>query len=352
VTDLDDLGVLRGADPGGMLAAVGGLSEQCRRSYEAGHATEGLPSAEGVTAIAVCGMGGSAVAGDVFRALYVDRLGVPVQVVRGPSLPEFCGLHTLVVASSYSGNTAESLACFEEAVHRGCRIVAVTSGGRMADRTAELDLARVAVPAGFQPRAALGWLALGTLGAIEAMGLIPSLAGDVDEAATELASLAASLAPEVPTEQNLAKRVALAATSRTPVIWGAEGFAAVAAMRWKTQFNENAKVPAFFSSVPELDHNEIVGWSAGTGERFLLVALRAEGEHPEIAPRFPLSEDIARRAGVQVEEVWARGRSALARLLTLVTVGDFASVYLALARGVDPTPVEVVEQLKRSLAGG
>lgn len=335
-----------------MLVAVGGLSENCRRGYEVGRATEGFPSAEGVTAIAVCGMGGSAVAGDVFRALYVERLGVPIQVVRSPSLPEFCGLHTLVVASSYSGNTAETLACFEEAVRRGCQVVAVTSGGRLADRAAELGLARVRVPTGFQPRAALGWLALGMLGVIEAMGVVSSLAADVDEAAAELASLAASLGPAVPTAENLAKRIALAATSRTPIIWGAEGYAAVAAMRWKTQVNENAKVPAFHSSMSELDHNEIVGWSAGMGERFLLVALRSEDERPEIAPRFPLSEDIARRAGVQVEEVWAHGRSALARLLTLVTVGDFASVYLALARGIDPTPVEVVEQLKRSLAGG
>jgi glucose/mannose-6-phosphate isomerase len=334
-----------------MLAAVGGLSEDCRHGYGVGRATEGLPSAEGVTAIAVCGMGGSAVAGDVFRALYVERLGLPIQVVRSPSLPEFCGPRTLVVASSYSGNTAETLTCFEEAVRRGCRVVAVTSGGCLGDRAAELGLARVVIPTGYQPRAALGWLALGTLGAIEAMGLVPPLAADVDDAATELASLVTSLAPEVPTAENPAKRIAVAATSRTPVVWGAEGYAAVAAMRWKTQFNENAKVPAFHSSMSELDHNEIVGWSAGEGERYLLIALRAEGEHPEIGPRFPLSEDIARRAGARVEEVWARGRSALARLLTLITVGDFASVYLALARGVDPTPVEVVERLKRSLAG-
>lgn len=349
---LDDPNALRVADPGGMLAAVGGLSDHCRQGYEAGRAPEGFPSADGVTAIAVCGMGGSAVAGDVFRALYVDRLGVPVQVVRSPSLPEFCGPHTLVIGSSYSGNTAETLACFEEAVRRGCRVVVVASGGRLADRAAELGLARVAIPTGFQPRAALGWLALGTLGALDAMGVIPPLGTNLDEAAAELASLAASLAPEVPVEQNLAKRVALAATSRTPVVWGAEGFAAVAAMRWKTQFNENAKVPAFFSSMPELDHNEVVGWSAETGERFLLVALRHEGEQSEVVPRFPLSEDIARKAGAHVEEVWAHGRSPLARLLTLVMIGDFASVYLALARGVDPTPVEVVERLKRALAGG
>jgi glucose/mannose-6-phosphate isomerase len=334
-----------------MLSAAAGLVDHCRDGYEAGASAAGLPSAEGITAIAFCGMGGSAIAGDVLRALYVDRLGVPIQVVRSPSLPEFCGPHTLVLVSSYSGNTAEALACFAEAVRRGCRIVAVTSGGTLGEGAAELGLARVAVPTGFQPRAAIGWLSLGSLGALEAMGVVPPFAADLKETRTELSSLAASLAPDVPVVDNAAKRIALAALDRVPVVWGAEGIGSVAAMRWKTQFNENAKVPAFSSSMSELDHNEVVGWAAGSGERFLLVVLRHEGEHPELASRFQLSIDIARDAGMHAKEVWARGRSSLARLLTLVTVGDFTSIYLAIARGVDPTPVEVIDRLKRALAG-
>lgn len=349
--DLDDAAAVRAAG-GGMLGAVAGLSEHCRAGYAAGLATKGLPRADGLAGIAFCGMGGSAVAGDVLRTLYVDRVPLPVQVVRAPSLPASCGPDTLVIASSYSGNTAETLGCFDEAVRRGCRVAAVTSGGALAERAAELGIARVAVPTGFQPRAALGWLSLGVLGALEAMGAIPSLADDLEEATAELASLAASLGPDGPTADHQAKRIALAASDRVPVVWGAEGIGSVAAMRWKTQFNENAKVPAFSSSMSELDHNEIVGWSAGLGERFLVVALRHEGEHPELVPRFPLSLDIARASGAQVEEVWALGRSPLARLLTLVTVGDFVSVYLAIVRGVDPTPVEVVERLKRALSGG
>jgi len=134
------------------------------------------------------------------------------------------------------------------------------------------------------------------------------------------------------------------------VVWGAEGIGAVAASRWKTQMNENAKVPAFSSSLPELDHNEVVGWSAGTGERFFLVALRHGGEHPDVAARFPPSIEIARAAGVIAEEVRASGRSALARLLSLVVLGDFTSIYLGLLRGFDPRPVEAVDRLKRTLA--
>jgi glucose/mannose-6-phosphate isomerase len=134
------------------------------------------------------------------------------------------------------------------------------------------------------------------------------------------------------------------------VIWGAAGIAAVAAARWKAEWNENAKLPAFASALPELDHNEVVGWSEGRGEPFFLVALRHAGENPEIAARFPLSIEIARSSGMEVEEVWAGGDSALARLLELVLRGDLASTYVAIARGVDPSPIEAIARLKQALA--
>jgi glucose/mannose-6-phosphate isomerase len=133
------------------------------------------------------------------------------------------------------------------------------------------------------------------------------------------------------------------------VIWGAEGIAAVAAARWKAQCNENAKVPAFWAALPELDHNELVGWSEGRGGGFFLVALRHQGEHPEVAARFPLSIEIARASGLEVDEVVAGGRSALARLIHLVLRGDLVSTYLGIARGVDPSPIEAIERLKRAL---
>ncbi len=350
--DLDDEPAVRAADPGDMLTAVAALADHCRAGYAAGKNSTDLPDAEGITGVAFCGMGGSAVAGDVARSLFAERLGVPVQVVRSPVLPEWCGPHALVLICSYSGNTAEAISCFEEAIRRGCRIVAITSGGELGARVTGQELGRTPVPSGFQPRAAVGFLSLGALGALEAMGVLPLMSPDLDEAAAELEALSATLAPEVPTVDNLAKRIALAASDRVPVVWGAEGIASVAAMRWKTQFNENAKVPAFASSMSELDHNEVVGWSEGSGERFVVFALRHDGEHPQLSSRFPLSVEIARDAGARTEEVWAHGRSGLARLLTLVMVGDHASTYLAIVRGVDPTPVDAIERLKLALAKG
>lgn len=350
MTVLDDRAAMRAVDPGGMLDIVTGLAAQCREGHALGLGARVAPEAEGITSIVFCGMGGSAIAGDVVAALAAPRARVPVLVVRTPRLPAFCGPHTLVVASSYSGDTAETLALFEDAAGRGCRMIAVTAGGQLGRRADELDVGRVVVPQGFMPRAAFGYLCLGALGALEAVGVMPSHAGDLDEAVDEMARVIAEAGPDVPSATNPAKELALAIGERVPVVWGAEGIGVVAAMRWKCQFNENAKVPSFASALPELDHNEVVGWSAGRGDAFAIVALRHPGEHADIAARFPLSQEIAGGSGAHVREVSSRGGSELARLLSLVQVGDLVSTYLAIARGVDPSPIEAIASLKRALA--
>jgi glucose/mannose-6-phosphate isomerase len=351
VTDLDDPQALRLADPQGMLDAVLGMPSHCRAAYDSACSTEGLPSAKDVTSVTFCGMGGSAVSGDVVRSVFLERLGLPVEVNRAPVLPEHCDSHTLVVCSSYSGNTAETLAAFRAALKRGCRVLVVTSGGTIAEEAAKAGIAIVRVPPGFQPRAALGHLGFASLGALETMGILPPLATDVGEAIAEVEGMLVAMGPDVPTEDNPAKTLATRIGERFPVIWGADGIGSVAAARWKTQMNENGKLPAFWSSMSELDHNELVGWTAPFGERFFVVGLRHDGEDPQLPPRFPLSYDIVRAAGGEVEEVNARGISALARLMSLVIFGDLTSVYLAIARGVDPTPVPVIERLKAALAG-
>jgi glucose/mannose-6-phosphate isomerase len=350
VIDLDRVEALGALDRSDMLGTVAALPGHCREAYDAARGLE-LPSAEGVNALTYCGMGGSAVAGDVVRAVFRDRLNVPVEVNRGHELPRYAGPHTLVVVSSFSGNTAETLSGFREAVRRGCRVVAVTSGGTLAAEAADAGVPVVPVPGGFQPRAALGHLGFASLGALEAMGLLPDLTDDVEETVTELEGLVERLGPHVPAERNPSKALAARIGDRVPIVWGAEGIGSVAAMRWKTQLNENGKVPAFWSAMSELDHNEVVGWIAPSGHPFSLIALRHDGEHPEIAERFPLSYQIARDAGMENAEVRAAGRSTLARLMSLIIVGDYTSVYVGLRRGVDPTPVVVLDRLKAALAG-
>jgi glucose/mannose-6-phosphate isomerase len=333
-----------------MLGTVAALPEHIEAGYASGLATTGLPALDGVTSVVFCGMGGSAVAGDILRQTFRGRLSVPVDVNRTPALPEYAGPHTLVIASSFSGGTSETLSSVEEAIRRGCRMLAITSGGRLRALCEEHAIATASVPTGFQPRAALGHLTFAMLGALEAAGLVPSIAGDVQETLTSIRGLIAGMTPDVPLADNPAKELAAWLGDRVPVMWGADGVGAVAAMRWKTQCNENGKVPAWYSAMSELDHNEVVGWVRPYGSLHAVIALRSDHELHEIAARFPLSLDIARGAGAEVREVAVPGRGALATLLSLVTIGDFATCYVALRRGVDPTPVEVIQGLKAALA--
>ena len=348
--DLDDLGAVQAHDPGGMVAVVGQLGSHCRDGYANGTGAGSLPDLVDVRSVVYCGMGGSAVAGDVLRSVFRDRLGVPVEVNRSAELPEHAGPHSLVVACSYSGETAETLTAFREAMKRGCRSIVITSGGTIANEAAEAGVPVVRVPGGFQPRAALGWLACTAIGALEAAGLLPPMAADVEETVEVLEQRAGACAAGVRTEDNPAKRLAIAIGDRVPVIWGAEGIGAVAAARWKTQMNENGKIPAWWSSMSELDHNEVVGWTEPYGRGHAVLALRTDGEAPETAERFPLSLRIAEEAGAFTEEIRTHARSALARLFDLIVRGDHVSVYVGIRRGVDPTPVDVITRLKAALA--
>jgi glucose/mannose-6-phosphate isomerase len=349
VTDLNDVDALRALDAGDMLGAVASLPRHARDGYEAALATDGLPQADGVTGITFCGMGGSAIAGDVLRATYGDRLTLPVEVNRSPVLPAWVGPHSLVICSSYSGSTAETLACFDEARVRGARIVPITSGGTLGERAAELGMAAIRIPGGYLPRAALGYLAFALLGAIEAVGLLPRLADDVHDAIALMEPLAGKLGPDVPSERNEAKSLAMRIGDRQPVIWGADGVGSAAAARWKAQMNENGKVPAWAASLPELDHNEVVGWSGERGRGSFIVALRDEAEHPDVSVRFPISLEIAHDAGAGNEQVWATGRNRLARFCSLAVMGDYTSCYVGLLHGFDPSPIDAIVRLKTFL---
>ncbi len=348
--DLDEASALRAADPSDMLGVVGAFADHVAQAYAAGLATPDPPSVDGVTSVAFCGMGGSAVAGDVLKQVFRDRLGVPIDVNRSPVLPKFAGPDTLAVVSSYSGDTSETLSAFSQAEARGCRIVAVTGGGALGAACAARGLTVVPIPGGLQPRAALGHLAFSMLGALESCGLLPPLAAEVGETVDEVRGLLAGLGPDVPTDANVAKQLAVWLGDRVPVVWGAEGVGSLAAMRWKTQLNENGKVPAWHAAMSELNHNEVVGWVPPFGEGHAVFALRHEGEHAELAERFSLTIPLVEEAGLEVREVHARGRSALSMALSLVVLGDMTSCYVGLRRGVDPTPVDIITRLKAALS--
>ncbi len=261
-------------------------------------------------------------------------------MVRGYAPEPWLDSDTLVLCSSYSGNTEETLACFEAAGAAGAPRVALTTGGALAERARAEDVPVIGVPSGFQPRAAVVYMTVGALGCAAAAGAAPDLRSEVEGAAEVLEALADDPEP-----------AALAESLREtlPVVHGAE-LTAAPARRWKGQLNENAKVAASFSELPEANHNEIEGWSWGIEHAPLsAVLLTAPGLHERVARRVELTAALLRERGVPVHEVAARGETPVAHVLSLVMLGDLMSVRLAELLGVDAGPVEALEAFKRAL---
>jgi glucose/mannose-6-phosphate isomerase len=347
-TSLDDPAALAAADPGGMLEAAARLGPQLRAGFDIG--SQAHPGDLGdCTTVVVCGMGGSGIAGDVARSLLGARLPFPIIASKGDALPAFCGPHTLVFAVSYSGATRETLACHQVAIERGCRVVTVGAGGALEQQARRAGGTHLRVPDDVPvPRAALGYLTGALLGWLDGEAGL-DLRGPIAEAARFVESLETTYAAGQPSEQNEAKALAAWLLGRTPVIWGSEGLMEAAALRLKNQVNENAKLPAFSSVLPELAHNEIEGWGPGLGEGFGVVALRHDGEAPRVAERFDATVALAADAGLGVRQVRVAGAGPFERLFGSILLGDFASTYLALLRGVDPMPIPILTGLKARL---
>lgn len=346
---LEDSAALRAGDPQGMLAAFADTGRQLRSAYAAARSSA-IPFAGEVRGVAVCGMGGSAAAGDVAAAAFADRASIPVVTLRGYGVPRGYGEEHLVLCVSYSGDTEETVAAFAQARARGCTAVAVCGGGALAAAARDADLPAVLIPTDAPvPRAGLGSLVGGVLGSLVAAGALTGVDDEVEAAATTLDRLAEELGPEAPSS-NEAKDVAAWVGERIPLIWGSEGVSAAAAWRWKTAFNENAEVPSFASTLPELDHHEVVGWTAKRGEGFCLLILREAGEHERVQARLDATFEELADSGLEWREVAARGETPLGRCLSLALVGDMASAYHAVARGIDPAGMDALVRIKERLS--
>jgi glucose/mannose-6-phosphate isomerase len=333
-----------------MLDALTRTGDQLRVAYRAARSA-GLPFAGAIRSVTFCAMGGSAAAGEAAVAAFGDRVRVPMLTLRGYRVPGGYGADDLVLCVSYSGNTEETVAALGAARDRGCSVVAVCGGGRLAEMAAEADSPVVRIPADAPvPRAGLGSLVGGVVGALAGTGILSGVDDEVEASATTVGGLAEQVGPETPPGANEAKDVAAWVGDRIPVVWGSEGVSAAAAWRWKTAFNENAEIPAFASALPELDHHEIVGWSDKRGRGFCLVILREEGEHDSVQPRLDATLEEMSGSGLEWREVRARGPSPLARYMSLALLGDLASAYHALARGIDPAAMDSLTRVKSRLA--
>jgi len=344
---LDDVDGMKDLDRSGMLDAVGAFPDQLKHAMLIGQGVD-YPKVM-PTHVVVAGMGGSGISGQLLADWAFDRLDVPVSVVNDYHLPSFCGNRTLVFVESYSGNTEETLSCFEEATVRGCPTVAITSGGELASRARQQGVTLVEIPDDLPvPRAATAYLFVPLLMGLEGMGLA-YVTDELREAVRVLSTLQTEMAPRVPTESNSAKQLALALEGTVPVVYG-QGILRAAARRWRTQLNENPKMLARDDFIPECNHNDTPAWGgSGNTDLFSVVLLRDSIEPQEVTDRLELTREIAFSRAKVVTEVRARGEGALARMMSAMYVGDYASLYLAFLRGMDPAPVDMIEDLKKAL---
>jgi len=340
---LDDPALLSRADVSGMLGQMASFPSQLRASLS--------PAVQrGISAdkVLIGGLGGSAMGGDIVAEYMASRSPAPAAVVRDVALPRWVDRRTLVILISYSGNTRETLALYEAARGRAGHITVITSGGAIARQAEEAGDELIMVPSGLQPRAALGHLLGSAAGVVEAAGLAP-MASEVRALLPALEALLERLRPKSPVERNVAKRVAQDLVGSVPFVYAPRSIRS-AATRWQTQINENAKMLCLSGEVPEMDHNQIVGWIDGERDRRNRpVVLRPRSESGMSAHILQTTIDLLADSGLDPVVVDLEGETALSSALQGVMVGDFVSYYLAVLKGVDPLPVPSITELKRRL---
>jgi glucose/mannose-6-phosphate isomerase len=336
VSDATD--ALRSVDSGAQLDAVIAIPDHLRDALWRVESAALEPSR--ASGLIVCGMGGSAVGGELAAAAFGDRLALPLSTVREYELPPWTPPDRTVLCSSYSGETEETLACYAAAEAVGARRIVATTGGALAESARRDGVPVIGLPAGLEPRAAVAYM-------FTVAAEVATLSGVADGIRTEIDSSAAHLEQA---RDGLAERAAELAAEldgTTPVIYGSDLTVPVA-YRWKCELNENAKVPAFSNELPELDHNEIAGW-AGATEGFSAVFLEDRDQHPRERQRFELTAGLIEPHAARLVRLETEGETRTERLLHAVMLGDLLSLHMAARRGVDPTPVEVLERLKDEL---
>jgi glucose/mannose-6-phosphate isomerase len=335
-------------DKSDMLGTIASLPGQLRGGLDIGlRAWEGLGGLE-PGEIVVAGMGGSAIGADVLRAYLVGRGSGPVFVCRDYDLPAFVGPGTLVVVSSYSGNTEEALSCLEDGVRRGADMVCISTGGTVIKRARGLGLPHAVIPAGLPPRGALGYSFAPLLALASAVGFHEHDPGEYAECVDVLERLI-GLYSDLDGEGNPAARLAAKLVDRIPIVYTSNRLDTVG-VRWKGQFSENSKKLAYANVLPEMNHNEIMGWEVEDASMAPgVVLLRWAGDNKQMGKRFRFLGEVVGARSALCGEFTGEGEGFLSQMFSLIVLGDYVSVYLALLRGVDPTPVGTIEKLKTRL---
>jgi len=349
VTILDQPEKVKKIDKSDMLSHLMKTPDYCRDAVKLAKQAK-VPENVEPKNIIIAGMGGSAIGGEILQDWLRDELPIPIEVCKDYTLPAYANKDTLFFANSYSGNTEETLSAFLDAVRRKCTTITITSGGHLLSFSKKLQVPHVTIPSQLPPRVAIPYLFFPLPVLIERMGLLPSIEENLKEAIHVLKKVGEENSPKIPTEDNQAKKLALELVETIPIIYGFRQYQSVG-HRLKTQFNENSKVPSKHDVFPELNHNETVGWEAPEllTKNYSIILIRDPDEPPEIRHRIETTKALAFHKAKKVLEIHARGEGKLAKMFSVLRIGDFTSVYLAILQGVDPTPVKIIDEVKREL---
>ncbi len=341
---------MKGMDASGMLSLIEQLPAMMEKGWDAADATN-IPEAGKISCLVISGMGGSAISGDIAATVLRDAADYPVIVNRNYGCPKFVGPSTLFIAISYSGNTEETISSFKEALRRKTPMIAISSGGQIKELSEKNNVPFIEIPTGLPPRAALGYILSSLLNVIYRSGLHDGLKDDFTAALALIKKLQKKYGPSVNFRENEVKQAAARLSGKIPVLLACDGTTYAAALRWKTQMNENSKMTALLSVFPELSHNDMVNFAQlKPGEHVLsFVLLRDEADAERMKKRIEITKSLLSGHVGGISEIWSQGKSMLERLMSLVIYGDYLSVYLAFLGGIDPTPVEIIDKLKKEL---
>jgi glucose/mannose-6-phosphate isomerase len=348
---LEDATAIGRRDLGGMLRAIAAFPEQMRSAWKLSRDVA-LPAHYGdAKNIAVLGMGGSAVCGDLVRAIFSDRLNAPIVSVRDYELPAWVDTSTLVIAVSHSGATEETIAALESALQRRCPVAVITTGGPIGEVARAVKLPRLLFPNETPPRAALGYTMVLLCGLLERAGMLELSESEVEDAIRAAADVGAACAADAPATTNLAKPLAWSLRDRLPVIEGS-GFMAAVARRWKTQINENSHSAAASEELPEATHNTVVGYEQPETMRDheYVVFLTSDSDAPRNRERARLSMELLKASAIDYQRVSFDGPGRFAQACAAISLGDYVSFYLALLYGVDPSRTEALALVKAALS--
>jgi glucose/mannose-6-phosphate isomerase len=351
--NLDDSGVYSRLDPEGMLNHIHNFPGLCRQAWEMGAGFRLPADYARVKKVIILGMGGSAIGGDLAGSLAMADSPAPVLVCREYNLPQYADDQTLVIASSYSGMTEETLSAFEQAFDTPAKKLAITTGGKLKSLAETMNVPVFSFDYQSPPRAAFPFSFFIILGILQKLDLLPERPQEVSEALTNLDTLGQELNEAVPAEQNPAKSLALKMLGRLPIIYGA-GITAEIARRWKGQINENSKTMAFFETFSELNHNSVCGYNLPEElvRQSIIIMLDSDLLHERIHLRYEITQKLLEQAGIYYRVVRGKGDSAISQMLTLVLYGDYVSYYLGILNGANPTSIQAIDFLKSRLAEG